>query len=95
MIDYLLNYVRSPKDVLNESRELSWLATHQKTVRNFNILFQFIIEPKSLEKEVKLQLPILLGTYPFRDADAEAHPPTHYPTTLPIFRPWLHDKQKE
>ncbi|XP_048489539.1 uncharacterized protein LOC105382585 isoform X3 [Plutella xylostella] len=53
----------------------------------------FIIEPKSLEKEVKLQLPILLGTYPFRDEHDEApHPPTHYPSTLPIFRPWLHEK---
>ncbi|XP_072947262.1 arrestin domain-containing protein 4 isoform X2 [Epargyreus clarus] len=51
----------------------------------------FIIEPKSLEKEVKLQLPILLGTYPFRE-EGEAHPPTHYPSTLPIFRPWLHEK---
>ncbi|XP_045511349.1 arrestin domain-containing protein 4 [Colias croceus] len=53
----------------------------------------FVIEPKSLEKEVKLQLPILLGTYPFRDDDDETHPPTHYPSTLPIFRPWLHEKQ--
>ncbi|GBP54658.1 Arrestin domain-containing protein 4 [Eumeta japonica] len=51
----------------------------------------FIIEPKSLEKEVKLQLPILLGTYPFRD-EGDDHPPTHYPSTLPIFRPWLHEK---
>ncbi|CAG9581000.1 unnamed protein product [Danaus chrysippus] len=54
----------------------------------------FILEPKSLEKEVKLQLPVLLGTYPFRDDDAE-RPPTHYPTTLPIFRPWLADKQSQ
>ncbi|XP_026492698.1 arrestin domain-containing protein 4 [Vanessa tameamea] len=53
----------------------------------------FIIEPKSLEKEVKLQLPILLGTYPFRDEQDEPRPPTHYPTTLPVFRPWLADKQ--
>ncbi|XP_026319554.1 arrestin domain-containing protein 4 [Hyposmocoma kahamanoa] len=52
----------------------------------------FIIEPKSMEKEVKLQLPVLLGTYPFRDAAEDDHPPTHYPSTLPIFRPWLHDK---
>ncbi|XP_041975294.1 arrestin domain-containing protein 4 [Aricia agestis] len=53
----------------------------------------FIIEPKSLEKPVKLQLPILLGTYPFGDAPDEA--PTHYPSTLPIFRPWLHEKQNQ
>ncbi|XP_053613174.1 arrestin domain-containing protein 17 [Plodia interpunctella] len=52
----------------------------------------FIIEPKSLEKEIKLQLPILLGTYPFRDSEDPRHPPTIYPSTLPIFRPWLHEK---
>ncbi|KOB78664.1 Arrestin domain-containing protein 2 [Operophtera brumata] len=47
----------------------------------------------SLDKEVKLQLPILLGTYPFRDEDGAAPAPaTHYPSTLPIFRPWLHEK---
>ncbi|XP_050680691.1 arrestin domain-containing protein 4 [Leptidea sinapis] len=54
----------------------------------------FILEPKSLEKEVKLQLPILLGTYPYRGEDDE-RPHTHYPTTLPIFRPWLHDKHAQ
>ncbi|CAB3240154.1 unnamed protein product [Arctia plantaginis] len=52
----------------------------------------FIIEPKSLEKEIKLQLPILVGTYPFREEGEEPQAPTHYPSTLPIFRPWLHDK---
>lgn len=56
-------------------------------------LFQFIIEPKGLEKEVKIQLPILLATYPFRDEDSEPRKEgTHYPTTLPIFRPWLEEK---
>ncbi|KPJ12172.1 Arrestin domain-containing protein 4 [Papilio machaon] len=58
----------------------------------------FIIEPKSLEKEVKLQLPIVLGTYPFRERDEDGErgeqPPTHYPTTLPVFRAWLHDKPR-
>ena len=66
----------------------------------FIINFQFIIEPKSLDKPVKLQLPIVLGTYPFRTDDMkEGELPasilksnTHYPATLPIFRPWLHDK---
>lgn len=51
----------------------------------------FIIEPKSLEKEVKLQLPIVVGTYPYREEGADP-PGTLYPSTLPIFRPWLHDK---
>lgn len=62
---------------------------------------QFLIEPKSLEKQVKLQLPITLGTYPFKNGDGEDtnewaetvyKPETHYPSTLPIFRPWLHEK---
>ncbi|XP_053695810.1 arrestin domain-containing protein 17 isoform X2 [Sabethes cyaneus] len=61
----------------------------------------FLIEPKSLEKQIKLQLPITLGTYPFKINDEEDtnewaetvyKPETHYPSTLPIFRPWLHEK---
>ncbi|KAM7358707.1 arrestin domain-containing protein 17-like isoform 1-T6 [Cochliomyia hominivorax] len=61
----------------------------------------FVIEPKSLEKEIKLQLPIVLATYPFRSTgndisntwpDSVLKPDTHYPSTLPIFRPWLHEK---
>lgn len=43
------------------------------------------MEPKSLEKEVKLQLPLLLGTYPFRGL-GEPRAPAHYPTALPVFR---------
>nr|CAH7767414.1 unnamed protein product [Callosobruchus chinensis] len=54
----------------------------------------FIVEPKSLQKEVKLQLPIVMATYPLRseDDDAAYKSGTHYPSTLPIFRPWLEDK---
>ncbi|XP_025835056.1 arrestin domain-containing protein 17-like [Agrilus planipennis] len=54
----------------------------------------FIIEPKSLEKEVKLQLPIMIATYPFRSDgnDSTYKSGTHYPSTLPVFRPWLEDK---
>ncbi|XP_022901280.1 arrestin domain-containing protein 4 isoform X2 [Onthophagus taurus] len=54
----------------------------------------FIIEPKSFEKEVKLQLPIVMATYPLRETDEEGIQKngTHYPSTLPIFRPWLDDK---
>lgn len=54
----------------------------------------FIIEPKSFDKEVKLQLPIMLATYPFRSDDNSAlyNSDTHYPSTLPVFRPWLEDK---
>ncbi|KAH8274938.1 hypothetical protein KR018_001780 [Drosophila ironensis] len=67
----------------------------------------FVVEPKSLEKEIKLQLPIVLATYPFRNSSdaSNAHTwpesvlkpdtHTHYPSTLPIFRPWLHEKPSE
>lgn len=57
--------------------------------------------PNALEKEIKLQFPIMLATYPFRDSeknetnkspDSVLKPETHYPSTLPIFRPWLHEK---
>lgn len=58
--------------------------------------FQLIIEPKSMEKAIKLQLPIVLGTYPFRSTnddvttmwpDSVLRPETHYPSSLPVFRP--------
>lgn len=61
----------------------------------------FAIKPKSLEKDIKLQLPIVLATYPYRSKgkdisntwpDSLLKPETHYPSTLPIFRPWLHEK---
>lgn len=67
--------------------------------------FQFIIEPKSnMEKPIKLQIPITLGTYPYREngstnddienlwPDPILKPETHYPATLPIFRPWLNEE---
>ncbi|XP_059610611.1 arrestin domain-containing protein 17 [Phlebotomus argentipes] len=63
----------------------------------------FIVEPKSLEKQIKLQLPITLATYPFRNSSGDISntwpesilkPETHYPSTLPIFRPWLHEKNE-
>lgn len=55
----------------------------------------FIIEPKSFEKEVKLQLPIIMATYPLKvdENDPISYKAgTHYPSTLPIFRPWLDEK---
>jgi len=57
-------------------------------------LLQFIIDPKSFEKEIKLQLPIMLATYPLRSPDGTLRRKqgTHYPSTLPIFRPWLDEK---
>ncbi|KAK7590384.1 hypothetical protein V9T40_001997 [Parthenolecanium corni] len=52
----------------------------------------FIIKPKGLKKDVKIQLPILMGTYPFGDDDSDSKSRKNYPTTLPIYRPWLDDK---
>lgn len=49
-----------------------------------------------MEKEIKIQLPVTIGTYPFRPntsadisntwPDSILKPDTHYPSTLPIFR---------
>lgn len=50
-----------------------------------------------MEKEIKLQLPITIATYPFRNNSSDISntwpesilkPDTHYPSTLPIFRPF-------
>ncbi|XP_076175526.1 arrestin family protein Vdup1 isoform X2 [Ptiloglossa arizonensis] len=67
-----------------------------------NVLYHvyFVISPKSLDKEIKLQIPIVLATYPLRQEGAPAGTApskrgAHYPSTLPIFRPWLDDKAFE
>lgn len=50
-----------------------------------------------MEKEIKIQLPVTIATYPFRNSSADMSntwpesilkPDTHYPSTLPIFRPF-------
>ena len=56
---------------------------------------QFIVTPSNLEKPIKLQLPIMLATYPLRNEDGtlkRTRTKIEYPTTLPIFRPWLDEK---
>ncbi|EEB11915.1 arrestin domain-containing protein, putative [Pediculus humanus corporis] len=57
----------------------------------------FILTPKSFEKEIKLQLPIVMATYPLRASEGtlKKKQGTHYPSTLPIFRPWLDEKTFE
>ncbi|XP_064117152.1 arrestin domain-containing protein 17 isoform X2 [Macrobrachium rosenbergii] len=57
----------------------------------------FIIEPNNLEKEAKLQLPIMMATYPYRNGDGtlKKKKGAQYPTNLPIFRPWLEQKAFE
>jgi len=54
----------------------------------------FIVTPSNFEKPIKLQLPILLATYPLRNEDGTMRrkAKVEYPTTLPIFRPWLDEK---
>ncbi|KAH9370123.1 hypothetical protein HPB48_015122 [Haemaphysalis longicornis] len=57
----------------------------------------FIITPKGPGKEIRLQLPIMMATYPIRNSDGtlQRKKGTHYPTVLPVFRPWLNtDKFK-
>lgn len=51
--------------------------------------------PSNLEKSIKLQLPIMIATYPLRNEDGtmkRTKIKTEYPSTLPIFRPWLDEK---
>ncbi|XP_015928754.1 arrestin domain-containing protein 4 [Parasteatoda tepidariorum] len=51
----------------------------------------FILEPKGVDRLLKLQLPIMIATYPIRNSDGtlQRRKGTSYPSTLPIFRPWL------
>ncbi|KAF0298973.1 Arrestin domain-containing protein 17 [Amphibalanus amphitrite] len=52
----------------------------------YNVMFT--VKPDSLEKEVKLQLPITLASYPYRNADGTLRKKrgAHYPNTLPMMR---------
>ena len=72
----------------------------------FCIFLQFVVTPSNLEKAIKLQLPIMLATYPLRNEDGTlarrksggstnggaTKTADQYPATLPIFRPWLDEK---
>ncbi|XP_054160628.1 arrestin domain-containing protein 4-like [Oppia nitens] len=51
----------------------------------------FIIQPKGAHKSIKLQLPIMMATYPIRNSDGtlKRRKGTYYPSTLPTTRPWL------
>lgn len=48
----------------------------------------FTVKPDSLEKEVKLQLPVTLASYPYRNSDGTLRKKrgAHYPDTLPMLR---------
>ncbi|KAF0290747.1 Arrestin domain-containing protein 17 [Amphibalanus amphitrite] len=56
----------------------------------------FIIKPDNLEKEIKLQLPIMIASYPYRNPDGTLRRKrgAEYPASLPVFRPWLDMKRK-
>ena len=72
-----------------------WSAPLIKLYSNLTFTLQFIVTPSNLEKSIKLQLPIMLATYPLRNEDGTLRrnkTKTEYPTTLPIFRPWLDEK---
>lgn len=51
----------------------------------------FLVKPKGPDREIKLQLPIMIATYPIRNNDGtlSRKKGSHYPTVLPVFRPWL------
>uniref|UniRef100_T1IJ54 Arrestin C-terminal-like domain-containing protein n=1 Tax=Strigamia maritima TaxID=126957 RepID=T1IJ54_STRMM len=51
----------------------------------------FVAETKGSQKEIKLQCPILMATYPFRNSDGtlQRKRGAQYPSSLPVFRPWL------
>ncbi|RWS31623.1 arrestin domain-containing protein 3-like protein [Leptotrombidium deliense] len=50
----------------------------------------FIVKVKG-NKSIRLQLPIMMANYPIRNKDGtlQRRKGTHYPTSLPIARPWI------
>ena len=54
----------------------------------FSCRRQFTVKPDSMEKEVKLQLPVTLASYPYRNSDGTLRKKrgAHYPDTLPMAR---------
>lgn len=61
----------------------------------FSIL-QFQIITKNSKKPIKLQLPIVMATYPIRNSDGtlKRRKGAHYPYNLPILRPWMDSNLK-
>ncbi|XP_076354608.1 arrestin domain-containing protein 4-like isoform X2 [Tachypleus tridentatus] len=57
----------------------------------------FIIYSKGSKKQIKLQLPIMMATYPIRNNDGtlQRKRDSYYPAVLPVFRPWLTSKTLE
>lgn len=56
---------------------------------SYDVIFE--IHHKSQSKPIKLQLPIVMATYPVRNADGtlKRRKGANYPNSLPILRPWI------
>lgn len=56
---------------------------------NYDVYFEIV--PKNAKKPIKLQLPIVMATYPVRNKDGtlKRRKGALYPDNLPIFRPWM------
>ncbi|XP_046912434.2 arrestin family protein Vdup1 [Dermatophagoides farinae] len=56
----------------------------------------FMVVAKGTRKTIKLQLPILMATYPLRNSDGtlQRKKGTYYPSTLPMSRSWLNSDTK-
>ncbi|KAF7493478.1 Arrestin domain-containing protein 4 [Sarcoptes scabiei] len=56
----------------------------------------FLIAPKGGRKTIKVQMPIMIATYPFRNSDGtlQRKKGTYYPSTLPISRSWFNSDSK-
>merc|ERR1719362_1109078 len=94
-----IQYITRSKVIETETRELSSISRGKIKYSETDDwknekLFVPPLPPSNLEKSIKLQLPIMLATYPLRNEDGTLRRKNkiEYPTTLPIFRPWLDEK---
>lgn len=57
---------------------------------------QFQILTKNSKNPIKLQLPIVMATYPIRNKDGtlKRRKGAAYPDSLPVFRPWMETMKK-
>lgn len=62
---------------------------------HYDVYFQIIT--KSAKKPIQLQLPIVMATYPVRNADGtlKRRKGAAYPDSLPISRPWMDSQPKK
>lgn len=62
---------------------------------HYDVYFQIIT--KNAKKPIKLQLPIVMATYPVRNKDGtlKRRKGASYPNNLPVFRPWMEDTLKK